>query len=140
MNAIAEIEQLKAEFFKLTDENDLQAFKKRVLDDFDAKPEQEKQAFYDAFMKGAEEACDKAETLINYVNVKRKLNKVSDIIPLSYLSETYFGKSRSWLSQRLNGNPVDGSSASLTDKEMKILSDALNDISDKLKEVARSIA
>ncbi|MDR1983923.1 MAG: DUF5053 domain-containing protein, partial [Prevotellaceae bacterium] len=107
---------------------------------FNQKSESEKEAFCRAFEEGAEEAINRADALINYVNVKRNLQEILNIMPISYISETYFKRSRSWLSQRLNGNLVNGLPVSLTPNELKILSDALNDISDKIKTAARSIA
>lgn len=68
--------------------------------------------------------------------ILKQLQNVSPFISLSEISKTYFGKSRSWLSQRLHENKVRGRKVSLKPEEVNILKSALLDISDKLKNTA----
>lgn len=42
------------------------------------------------------------------------VKSISNMISFKYIAETYFNKSKSWFSQRLNGNTVHGKNASLT--------------------------
>jgi hypothetical protein len=140
MNAKTELEKLKEEFFTLHTEAEIASFKEKVMASFDKKTTEEKDAFCNAYMEGAQDAVQRADAVCNFVNVKLKLKDVLDIIPISYISEKYFNKSHSWLSQRLNSNLVNGMPLSLSVEEIKILSNALNDISDKIKHTARSIA
>ena len=60
--------------------------------------------------------------------LRLQLGEVLDIVNISYIAEKYFGRSRSWLSQRINGCIVNGKKASFTDKEIQTLKHALNDI------------
>lgn len=68
---------------------------------------------------------------INGVAVKMQLAEVSEIISLSYIAKTYFNKTKSWLSQRVNGHTVNGKAALFTSEEMKTLNFALKDVGKK---------
>ena len=48
------------------------------------------------------------------------------------MSKNYFKKTPQWFYQRLNGNTVNGKEAHFTNNELKILSEALNEIGEKL--------
>ena len=49
------------------------------------------------------------------------------------ISKNYFGKSRSWLSQKMNGFDGNGSETALSETEREILKNALNDLSRRIK-------
>ena len=59
-------------------------------------------------------------------------DKMSDdlykLIPWSYIAEKYFGKSLSWLTQRVNGYSVRGHVYTLNAEQKEILNRALADI------------
>ena len=61
--------------------------------------------------------------------LKLQLGEVSDMVNLSYIAKTYFKKSRAWLSQRINGNTVNGKTCKFTDEELATLNNALHDMS-----------
>ncbi|WP_317235718.1 DUF5053 domain-containing protein [Ornithobacterium rhinotracheale] len=48
------------------------------------------------------------------------------------MSEEYFEKSRSWLSQRMNGHLVNGKEATLSEDEIQTLKYALNDLGNRI--------
>lgn len=60
------------------------------------------------------------------------VKSISNMISFKYIAETYFNKSKSWFSQRLNGNMVHGRKCGFNDEELRILRFALQDISKKL--------
>lgn len=86
----------------------------------------------DQFLDGMSNALDEADELI----FRSKLSDVPEYISFSYIAKNYFGKSRAWLMQKVNGNVVHGKQASFTDKERKQFREALQDISKKLSSVA----
>lgn len=51
----------------------------------------------------------------------------------------YFGKSRSWLAHKLNGNTVNGKAAQFSDEELSTLKSALSDMSQKLGSMSVSL-
>ena len=38
-------------------------------------------------------------------------------LSLSYIAQKYFGKSRAWLMQKVNGNTVNGKTAAFTERK-----------------------
>lgn len=72
------------------------------------------------------------ETLDRMILIKKQIREVSEIIPLQYIAKHYFGKSASWLSQRINGNSVRGKVYQLKDSEIETLNTAIQDIGKKL--------
>lgn len=54
---------------------------------------------------------------------------------MSYIAKNYFGKSRSWLCQRINGLAVNGKEARFTESEKATLDLALKDIAGSLLNV-----
>lgn len=60
------------------------------------------------------------------------IKSISNMISFKYIAETYFKKSKSWFSQRLNGNMVHGRRCGFNDDELRTLRYALQDISKKI--------
>ena len=68
-------------------------------------------------------------------------NQIKDILPvisLSFIAKEYFGKTKEWLYQRINGNLVNGKPAQFTEDEKHTLNFALKDIADKLMKISVS--
>lgn len=57
-----------------------------------------------------------------------QMGEVLEIVNLSYIAKKYFGRTQSWLSQRINGCIVNGKKATFSESEIKTLNLALNDI------------
>ena len=55
------------------------------------------------------------------------------LIPISYIAKKYFGKSASWLYQRINGNKVGGRSYTLNAEQKATFNAALQDIADRIR-------
>lgn len=67
---------------------------------------------------------------------KLQLGEIGDMINLSYIAKKYFKKSRAWLSQRVNGNSVNGKPCRFTPAELDTFNAALRDMSMRLASVA----
>jgi translation initiation factor IF-2 len=92
-----------------------------------------------------EQATFKADTKKSLIAIKERLNEinmrldmedVANALSLSYIAKTYFGKSKAWLYQRLNGYNVNGKPARFTDEERKTFIDALHDLSRRIEDTA----
>lgn len=70
--------------------------------------------------------------------VKEQLKEILPVISLSFIAKQYFGKTKEWLYQRINGNVVNGKPAKFTDEEKERLNFALKDIADKLMKISVS--
>lgn len=66
------------------------------------------------------------------LTIREQMKDIINLVPLSYIAQTYFGKSRAWLYQRINGYKVRGKVYSLNDKEIEIFNRALKDIGTKI--------
>lgn len=99
----------------------------------------ERKEFAQAYREGAKEAIEEAAKISRIIERKQKLDKILGFASMSYIAEHYFGKSRQWLYQRINGNIVNGKPADFTPDELKKLSTALSDLGDQLKQASVSI-
>ncbi len=59
---------------------------------------------------------------------KQMDEKLYKLTPWSYIAKEYFGKSVSWLTQRVNGYPVRGRVYTLNEEQKQTLNRALSDI------------
>ena len=67
---------------------------------------------------------------------------VSDImveIKWAHISKNYFGKSRSWLSQKMNGFDGNKSETEFSEEEKQTLKDALHDLAKRINTCADKI-
>lgn len=65
-----------------------------------------------------------------------KVQELGWIIKWGHISKEYFGFSRTWIYQRLNGYDGNGNPCDFTEKQKETLKDALRDIAIKLNEAA----
>lgn len=75
---------------------------------------------------------NRIDSLDKSITIREQINEIIDLIPVSYIAKNYFGKSRSWLYQRINGYKVRGRIYSLNEKEVETFNRALKDISNKI--------
>ena len=90
---------------------------------------------------GGEDAKKAAEKLImrhlhetdKFVKtIRQQLGDKYEILPISYIARHYFGKSASWLHQRINGYEVRGKVYTLNEEQKKIFNDACQDIAKQI--------
>lgn len=68
----------------------------------------------------------------NELTIRQQLADISGFISLSYIAKNYFGKSKQWLNNKINGCIVNGKPSRFTEDEKEKLNHALNDLSKKL--------
>ena len=90
------------------------------------------------FIEGLDKAITEGDEMIARAKLDR-LGDVPEAISFSYIAKMYFGKSRGWLMQKVNGNRVNGKTAIFTDEERLKFRKALQDLSEKMSAVAMSI-
>lgn len=79
---------------------------------------------------------DEIKKIKKRIEIRKVLSETLPFISVSEFAKQYFGKSASWLHQRINGNEVHGKAATFTDSELNILADALKDVASKLTKAA----
>lgn len=77
---------------------------------------------------------DKATRMTDQLRVQ--LQTLVPALSLGYIAKNYFGKSSTWLYQRLNGNIVNGKVAHFTCEEIKTFKAALADLGAQLSAAA----
>lgn len=55
------------------------------------------------------------------------------LLPVTYIAEHYFGKTKAWLYQRINGTPIRGKVYTLNAEQKRIFNSALDDIAGKIR-------
>lgn len=86
----------------------------------------------DFVMQCYEEIGSELNQIKNELTVRQQLADISGFISLSYIAKTYFGKSKQWLNNKINGCIVNGKPNKFTEEEKERLNNALNDLSKKL--------
>lgn len=105
----------------------------------DAMDEQTREEYHAAIKAQAEADFAQLDKLIAEGKeqlMRKRLGEITQIVSLSYVARTYFGKSRAWLHQRMNGNIVNGKQARFSEAECQQLQNALHDLGRKLSSVA----
>ena len=97
---------------------------------------QELTAFNEALVAEARELLAKGDGMMKAEmdDVRQRLGDIPQVINMSYIAKHNFGKSRTWLYQRINGNIVNGKPVFFTIAERRQLQEALHDIGKKLSE------
>lgn len=95
------------------------------------KPE-EKEAIRKHLDKTLDTIANNVESISNRLTIREQMNEIIELIPVSYIAKNYFGKSRAWLYQRINGYKVRGHVYTLNEKEFEIFNRALKDIGNKI--------
>lgn len=111
-------------FFNALTEEEKEQVNRAVTEDFDR-------------MHQEAEAC---RQLAQQIKVRQQLEAVLPFISISKFAQEYFGKSASWLHQRINGNAVHGKAAEFTPVELQTLANALKDVAAKLECAAMAFA
>lgn len=140
MDAKKELEKWMQDFRNATTELQKAEHKKQFDEFLSSLSEEDRIEFKRVFTAGAMDALKNAKQLVREVNVKHKLSEIQNIISFSYIAENYFGKSRQWLSQRINRSIVNGKPVNFTADELGTLENALKDISAKILETSRLVA
>ncbi len=83
---------------------------------------------------------ENAKETINSVKVAMDLERISAYISMSYIAKRFFGKSRSWLHNKINGNFSNGKPASFSGEEINKLREALDTLSGELKQVSMKLS
>lgn len=79
------------------------------------------------------------EKKVEELTMAEKFGEVTDMVSMAYIAKTYFGKTRAWLTQRMNGNVVNGKNAQFSSEELITLRGALMDMSKKFSSLSLSI-
>ena len=103
-----------------------------------SKASTEKQQYSDnviADLENVLKALDSDIEELRASHIREKMGDLDQAVSFAYIAKNYFGKSYSWLIQRLNGSIVNGKEARFNKEEVIQLQSALNDIGKKLSSI-----
>ena len=135
-----DIIELMRKMHEANTEEEQENIKDEIAKQFSSLPETEKEKVRAAFTESWGEKLGEAKAVLDKTNLFIEMSEISQYISLSAIAKNYFGKSKEWLYQRINGYKVNGRPAKFTDEERKKLSEALRDISRQLNETSFKIA
>lgn len=72
---------------------------------------------------------------LSKIIVREQLEEILPYISISTIAKNYFGRSKEWFYQKMNGNIVNGKPAQFNEEEIKIINTALQDLSKKIGSV-----
>ena len=96
---------------------------------------EEKERYSELVINGIEnylKAADKDLDTLRAASIRKKMGELDKAVSFAYIARNYFGKSQSWLLQRLNGSIVNGKEARFNRAELLQLQDAIHDLGKKL--------
>lgn len=117
-------------------EEEKESIKDEIRKQFSSLPDAEREEVKRMFLASLDRKLEEAKEVLNKVDIAIEMAEISKYISLSSISKDYFGKSKAWLYQRINGYTVNGKPARFTEEERKRFSEALRDISRKLDETS----
>lgn len=130
MNIRTKMDELQARYLAAHTE----AEKNTIFELIRAEMDADAQGVATAVLEQITETNERAHDLI----VKEQLKDILPVVSLSFIAREYFGKTKEWLYQRINGNTVNGKPARFTEEEVKTLNSALHDIAQKLLKISVS--
>lgn len=127
-----ELDELREIFRNITPETE-EEYKKRFLSIQERYTSPEEVEAINEFMMSLYKVMDeKVEEAERLLTIQEQLRPFKEILPMSYIARTYFGKSSAWLQQRIYGYKVRGKVYTLSEKDIDTLNFALQDISKKI--------
>ena len=78
---------------------------------------------------------DAALEVLKAEKIRSAMGELGSAISFAYIAKHYFGKSQSWLTQRLNGSKVNGKIARFNKSELIQLQNAIHDLGRKLSAI-----
>lgn len=79
------------------------------------------------------------EQKVKELTMAEKFGEITNMVSMAYIAKAYFGKSRSWLAHKMNGNLVNGKAAQFTPDELVTLRGALQDMAQKFGSLSLAI-
>lgn len=123
-----ELKELQALLDNPTEENEA-LFQNRVFEIKQKYPSKEEaNVIGDFILKCYADINNSLNEIEKEISVRQQLEEVKEVISLSYIAKKYFGKSRQWLNNRINGCIVNGKQCQFSEEEKERLNYALSDI------------
>jgi len=108
------VKNLRDQFVSATDKE-----KEKITIELDKLQDENADAFAEAMIECMKETNKNLSDFL----MREQLNDILPYISVSAIAKNYFGKSKEWFYQKMNGNIVNGKPAKFTEEEIKNLID-----------------
>lgn len=124
-----ELKELQILLYNPTPENEMLYQKKfiEIKNKFSSK--EDANIIADFILNGYKQIDEGLKEIEKEISIRQQLEEVKEVISLSYIAKKYFGKSRQWLNNRINGCIVNGKPCKFSEEEKEKLNYALSDVS-----------
>jgi hypothetical protein len=126
--------------YNQSSESNKAEIREKLKNDFSLLSENEKKEVQRIFLESQNDVINEGKIALQELKLKTELERVSEYVSMSYISRTYFGKSRQWLNNRIKGNIVNGKPAMFSHEELNMFSTALANLSNEIKNTAQRIS
>ena len=113
-----------------TDEKE--AYLDARLKELESLPDSRKKKLQEAARTGMKPTLE----LASHISVMNELQRIGNIVSFASIAKDYFGKSKFWIHQRINGYLVNGKPACFTNEQIVQMAEALEDIAKQMQEDA----
>ena len=113
-----------------TDEKE--AYLDARLKELESLPDSRKKELQEAARAGMQPTLE----LASHISVMNELQRIGNIVSFASIAKDYFGKSKFWIHQRINGYLVNGKPACFTNEQIVRMAEALEDIAKQMQETA----
>ena len=113
-----------------TDEKE--AYLDARLKELESLPDSRKKELQEAARTGMKRTLE----LASHISVMNELQRIGNIVSFASIAKDYFGKSKFWIHQRINGYLVNGKPACFTNEQIVRMAEALEDIAKQMQEAA----
>jgi hypothetical protein len=120
-------------------DSEKESIKGEIENRFNLLNDEDKKKVQQDFMQSLDNKLNEAEETLKKVDVYLEMKELSAYLNFAQIAKEYFGKSKEWLYQRINGFVVNGKPAQFNEQDKEKLSSALIDLSQKLQKTALRI-
>ena len=112
-----------------TDEKE--AYLDARLKELESLPDSRKKELQEAARTGMKRTLE----LASHISVMNELQRIGNVVSFASIAKDYFGKSKFWIHQRINGYLVNGKPACFTNEQIVRMAEALEDIAKQMQEL-----
>lgn len=92
-----------------------------------------------AFTEALENLIKTTASRVEELTIADRMGEMTKMLSMAYIARNYFGKSRSWLAHKINGDVINGKQVAFTEEERQTFKHALADMSAQLGSLGVSL-
>lgn len=125
---------------EISDETEKKKIEETIKEEFYKLDESEKEEVRRIFLSSLDETLENTGRALDIIDLKIEMLNLSKYLKFPNIAKDYFGKSKQWLYQRIQGYKINGKTAEFSASDKEKLKKALIDISEEIKKTALRIS